>query len=80
VLGATPDAFRLVSTVEDRLPPVAVVEIPAHRLLEPGVEGLSGTPTEFLLDLRSVNGVAPVGPGRSGTKVISRRRGPCVEP
>src|SRR5215471_571341 len=58
--AAAPDSFRLVTAVEDRLPPGAVVEIPAHCLLEPGLEGLRGMPTELLLDLRSVNGVPSV--------------------
>src|SRR5215469_15489435 len=59
-IAAAPDAFRLVTTVEDRLPPGAVVEIPAHCLFEPGFEGLHGLPTELLLDLRSVNGITPI--------------------
>ena len=44
----------------DRLAPVAMLEKPAQRGLEPRVEVVGGSPAELALDLRRVDGVATV--------------------
>src|SRR4029079_17517248 len=54
------DALRSVSCVENRLPPRAGLEIPAHRLGKPGLEALYGAPAELALDLRGIDRVAAI--------------------
>src|SRR4029079_5685871 len=54
------DALRSVSCVENRLPPCAALEIPAHRLGKPGLAALDGAPAEFALDLRGIDRVAAI--------------------
>src|SRR5258707_508583 len=61
-----PDPLRLVAAVEDRLPPRAVVDIPAHGLAQPALERLRGAPAELALDLGWIDGIAPIMPGPVG--------------
>src|SRR5437588_12018012 len=56
-----------------RLPPLAVVRIPAHRLLEPGVEVDGRAPAELPPDLGPVEQVAAVLP--RPVRDAPRRRG-----
>src|SRR5262249_52097167 len=50
-------------------PPGAPVHVPAHRLLQPLLEGAAGLPPQLAADLRGVDGVAPVVPGPVGDEL-----------
>src|ERR1700722_10570414 len=55
-----PNAFCLITTCQDRLPPQLVVDIPAKRFLNSSFEILLGAPTEFTLKFRGIDGIAAV--------------------
>ena len=44
---ASPSRSPPIGAGADPLPPVAIVEIPAHRRCQPGLERLPGLPAEF---------------------------------
>jgi hypothetical protein len=53
-----------------RAPPILVVEIPAHRLLDAGLERLLWGPVELIADARGVDCVALIVAGSVGDWVI----------
>ena len=55
-----PEPLAAIDAVAQRLPPVATVEIPPHRLLDAGLEGLLRAPAELGLELGRIDGVALV--------------------
>src|SRR5205823_2046724 len=57
VVGLDPAAVFAASHLLD---PGRVVEVPADRLREPGLEGLARRPAETRADLRRIHGVAAV--------------------
>ena len=80
-----PNAFCLITTCQDRLPPRLIVDIPAKRFLNSCFEILLGVPTEFTLKFRDIDGMAPVEAGRISDEALpcsstSYGRIPSVSP
>src|SRR5438876_5373350 len=50
----------MIDTLANRLPPVAVGKIPAHRLAQSAGEILQRAPAEFAPQLRVVDGIAQI--------------------
>ena len=73
-----PQPLAAINAAADAFPPAAIGEIPLDRLAQPGLECLARLPVEFGGDLRGVDGVAQIVPGRSATNVIKSRRGPIL--
>src|SRR6516225_3872049 len=83
-LGDDAEALAGVNLLAQRPPPPFVVEIPAHRLVDAGLERLERAPAEFALKLGRVDGVALVVPGPVGDEgdegfVRARHRAKAVE-
>src|SRR5579864_4060449 len=54
------EPLAAVDAGADSLPPSGIFEIPAHCFGEAGFESLLRRPTEFVSELRGVDGVAPI--------------------
>ena len=67
VLALT-EPLRLIAAIQNRLPPGAIVKIPANRLFDAGFEGFLRAPAKLALDFRGVDGIAPVMSGPVGDK------------
>ena len=52
----------------DALNPVVMLQVPAHRFVEPGGKGLTGTPAELILHLAAIDSVAAIVAGTVGDK------------
>src|SRR6185437_15716625 len=61
-VGDDSETLAGVDLLPQRAPPPFVVEIPAHRLLDAGLEGLERAPAELALELARVDRVAPIVP------------------
>src|ERR1700734_763786 len=61
-LGDHAETLPRVDFVPERAPPPLVVEIPAHRLLNPALESFVRTPAELAFELGGVDRVAEIVP------------------
>src|SRR5690606_35785691 len=64
--AAEPKPLAAITAIADAFPPGAIVDVPVHRLFEPGLEGFLRTPAEFAPDLGRVDGIAQVVAGSVG--------------
>src|SRR5580698_1461113 len=83
-LGDHAETLARVDFVPERAPPPLVVEIPAHRLLDPALEGFISTPAKLALELGGVDRIAdivarPVGHESDERFVRTRHRPKLVE-
>src|SRR5579864_398093 len=83
-LGDDSKTLAGVDLLSQRTPPPLVVQIPAHRLLDAGVEGLERAPAELTLELARVDRVAlivprPVGDKRDERLVGARPRAKLIQ-
>src|SRR5689334_13048022 len=83
-LGDHAETLASVDLVPERAPPPLVVEIPAHRLLDPALERLVRAPAKLALEFGGVDRVAeivsgPVGDIGNERLVPARRRPKLVK-
>src|ERR1700733_12953362 len=67
-LGDRAETLAGVDFVPERAPPPLVVEIPAHRFLDPALERLLRAPTKLAFELGWVDRVAEIVPRPIGDK------------
>src|SRR2546423_4866911 len=57
---STAQPFQPVCPLDDRFPPVAVLEVPRHGCAQAIFEGALRSPAQLPADLRAIDGIAPV--------------------
>ena len=75
-LARQADALGFVASIENGLPPSAILKIPAHRLGKAGLERLLRAPAKLALDLGGIDGIAPVVARPVGDERDQSPRGP----
>src|ERR1700761_989767 len=71
-LGDHAETLAGVDFVPERTPPPLVVEIPAHRFLDPALERLLRAPAKLALKFGGIDRVALIVPGPVGDKSNER--------